>query len=1166
MKKNKMNRRILIIATFCIASSLAQAQQKQTKKVGDFIESISYNEHQLGAERHLQYYPDGEDFVCVNGDNRYTRALYGGHSEFRLETSDYPVFASYIKRNCKHIQFELQTSTVNLALDSVEHCEARYCAGRRNYLLRDSRLSGGELQISVLALHDKDGAIWKFQNKNFQKHVKIKGIISEIRNSKLNRSGDMGVDPEDSFEFPLNPQQLQTCEEEIKDVLYVLLENQKLSFVSKKQGEAIYQEAENARQKIANQLQIKTPDPYFNTLGGTVATAANGIWSGEVWLHGAIGWRMPLSGWRAAYTGDVLGWHDRARAHFDAYANSQVTDVPNTIPHPAQDKELNLARSDKSWGTPQYSNGYICRNPNRNNQMHHYDMNLCYIDELLWHFNWTGDIDYVKKMWPVIVRHLAWEKLNYDPNNDGLYDAYASIWASDALYYNSGAVTHSSAYNYRANKMAAKLAVLIDEDATPYQQEAAKIHQAINECLWIPSKGHWAEFEDFMGHKRLHENAGVWTIYHAIDGEIADDFQKYQASRYLDESIPHISVVANGLVDEDYATIATTNWLPYSWSINNVAFSEVAHTALSYWQAGRNKNAFKLFKSSILDGMYLGDSPGNIGQLSFYDSARGECYRDFGDPIGTYSRALVQGLFGINPSALDGKLKIQPGFPSNWEFASIETPDIYFDFKQKSCASYYKIRSNMEQISNISLHVKASKDKIKSLTLNGKKQAWKNAENVGEAQITIDFPCSKGNVYELKIEWSGESLKMPNYTLEVVKGGTWELSSKVEILELKDPQQILKENKFNSHKLETIIDGELGHRTLFVKLKQSEIIWWQPIDVEIKKPFELINHAEENNLQLELISNLNSSVECEVRVNAKARNYTQNLKLNAKSSAIIKVPSQYSKLGSNIIEVFVNNKLHYQGVLKNWNLKNNTPNYEMVNLDAQMNASVSDIFNNEYLSPRSPYTTLQIPTQGIGEWCHPLLSAEINDAGIRKAAVDNCLQTPMGIPFRTTNNGKANNVVYTSLWNNYPNKIAMPLSGKASHAYLLMVGSTNHMQCHMVNGTIKVKYTDGSISVLELIPPETWYPIEQDYFINNKAFSIKEPRPYRVALKTAIISRNMERDMCVKPTEVYGRTIDGGAGVILDLPLDEQKELKSIELETISNDVVIGLMGVTLLK
>ena len=38
------------------------------------------------------------------------------------------------------------------------------------------------------------------------------------------------------------------------------------------------------------------------------------------------------------------------------------------------------------------------------------------------------------------------------------------------FYYNSGAVTHSSAYNYRANKLAAMLAEKIGEDATPYEK------------------------------------------------------------------------------------------------------------------------------------------------------------------------------------------------------------------------------------------------------------------------------------------------------------------------------------------------------------------------------------------------------------------------------------------------------------------------------------------------------------------------------------------------------------------------------------------------------------------------------------------------------------------------------------------------------------------------
>ena len=40
--------------------------------------------------------------------------------------------------------------------------------------------------------------------------------------------------------------------------------------------------------------------------------------------------------------------------------------------------------------------------------------------------------------------------------------------------------------------------------------------------------------------------------------------------------------------------------------------------------------------------------------------------------------------------------------------------------------------------------------------------------------------------------------------------------------------------------------------------------------------------------------------------------------------------------------------------------------------------------------------------------------------------------------------------------------------------------------------------------------------------------------------------------------------IEGGAGVLLDMPLDAEKTLESLTLETVANDVVIGLMGITL--
>ena len=133
-------------------------------------------------------------------------------------------------------------------------------------------------------------------------------------------------------------------------------------------------------------------------------------------------------------------------------------------------------------------------------------------------------------------------------------------------------------------------------------------------------------------------------------------------------------------------------------------------------------------------------------------------------------------------------------------------------------------------------------------------------------------------------------------------------------------------------------------------------------------------------------------------------------------------------------------KCVYKDQIVNWNIRNKDAKYKTINLKEFYNASVTDIFNNTYLSPRSPYTTLQIPTQGIGEWCHPTLTANINDSGLRSLAKEDKIQTPFEVPFSTVGNTDDKNIIYTTLWDNYPDSVVVPLQGSASHAYLMMAG------------------------------------------------------------------------------------------------------------------------------
>ena len=228
-------------------------------------------------------------------------------------------------------------------------------------------------------------------------------------------------------------------------------------------------------------------------------------------------------------------------------------------------------------------------------------------------------------------------------------------------------------------------------------------------------------------------------------------------------------------------------------------------------------------------------------------------------------------------------------------------------------------------------------------------------------------------------------------------------------------------------------------------------------------------------------------------------------------------------------------------------------------IDRYFNASVSDIFKNEYLSPRPQTTTLQIPKQGIGEWCHPQQTAEINDSVFRSLIKDGIFEVA-GVPFRTP--AKGANIVYTSLWDNYPDSVVIPLKGQAATAHLLMAGSTNHMQSRIDNGLVIVTYTDNTTDTLALRNPDNWCPIEQDYYIDGKAFQTPQPRPYRICFGTGDVSRDLGKVLNIRG--VYGREIPGGAAQMLSMPLNPKKRLKALTLRTLSNDVVIGLMAVTL--
>jgi hypothetical protein len=1084
-------------------------------------------------ERPLRYRPDNGDFVIENGDARFNRPLYGHQTVFRIEAGDRPEFGFATPRKGGVLRIGISTPAGGRWLTSAAHVTARYRPGSMLYEVRDPLLGEAILHLTVLPTKDAQGLVLRTElsapilpactsgpMSPPAEPVELVLIFGGASNEGINkRNGDIMGGHDNASKWELLPADcsgqtialandsfaLQSAAGVFHGTLSrpgrwsvgdatVVMGLDKLltsvatgshpvalgrialtpgipAFLSIQRGikkpplardpaglSSVFDAAEAYRRNVVSRVVVETPDPFVNAVPAAIAISGDALWQSSTAMHGNIAWRMPLLGWRGQYIFDTFGWHDRAREHFRLWAAQQNTD-PASIPSvPLADPAKNLATDD--WKTL-HSFGAV---PSR-----HYDMNLVFVDALLRHLRWTGDQDFAREMWPFLTRHLAWEKRLFD--RGGLYEAYCCIWSSDALTYNGGGAAHSTAYNYFHNAAVARIARLLGEDPAPYQTEAKRIHDTMQRELWLPERGWYAEYKELHGLKRVHPAAALWTVYHTIDSRVPDRFQTYQTLRYVDAHFARIPVRGPGVPAGDWFVLPSTNWVPYEWSLNNVYLGETAHTALAYWQGGRADIAWRLWKGALLDAMFMGLNPGNLPNLSQYDVYRRETYRDFGDSTGVTSRSLIEGLFGIMPDALAGELTIRPGFPSEWEHASIRTPDLSYAYKRTDNRETFIIEPRFPKPLVLRLNIAARAGKIISIEASGKPATWKNDDAaIGAPRLFVEAPAAPRT--EIVIHWSkaDEDTPRSQRSTSAAEGSPTAAGF------------------FESERRVAANVPYLPTR--FEKISRGDFTWWQPIET--------------------------ACASSSTPVSSDAR-----------------------------VSTFAGYAVSPDAV------------FEPVDLTPLFNDKLTQIFKNEYLSPRSPHASLSLPKQGIGSWSSYSHTAEIDDTGLRARAAkaQDTITLSSGLPLRTPSAAGAKNTVFVSLWDNYPDELTAPLIGRARSIALLVAGSTGPMHSQIDNGEILVTYTDGLSARLPLHNPTTWWPIEQDYMIDDYAFRRAAPVPQRVELKTGRL---------YTPTG-YAQ-IPGGAATLLTLPLNPTKELQSLTVRALSTEVVVGLLSATLVR
>lgn len=883
-------------------------------------------------------------------------------------------------------------------------------------------------------------------------------------------------------------------------------------------------------ESVSKKVDVTTPDPYFDSMVAAQTVAMDAAWISPTVMHGPIAWFTAHGGWRSSYGQTTAGNTDRVSLNAQQYMKSQKADGRITA-FPTSDKR--------------------------------YNMGEVLVDQYLYNWLWTGDLSEMENGgYSFVTRYLEFIETQMKVGDTNLYENWLNAWNTDNKWANGGASSIETAYVWRAYDTIADIAARLGktEDAEKYQQKADAIKAEMKDQLWADETGVYGEYRDLFGLGRLHDAPDLSSIYTPIDVGMTDMFERYQMVHYADTSIPNLSYEfpRGGSFKE------ASNWLPSVYSSRGIYQGELINQVLAYCQSGQYETADTMMRG-IENGLFQSKAAGP-GLVSHITSAEGTNtgHLDFADVASMVVRTAVEGTFGIKMDVPNGAANITPGFPQAWDNASINTD--YLGYTYEYADNTEKFHITTEQPLRYNLSFKARSADILSVQVNGTEVDYTLEAGVEHGYITLTTPSATsadievtyGDTAPAQAQAAETGAADSNYTVTLTDG---------EIAEVYDPQGVLADSKLDGASASFTLNDKQGHHTFFVLAKQGEFSIWLPVNLEISTAFELTGltlSADATgavNAQVALANHTETDrqVSSTVRIGNNSYTFTETIPAQGESSVHTIPLNDLTGIGDGDTLVTARLTGEYTGTVEgtatNWGLSKSTDrvsyggNITKVDLSGSVNQDLRTLHSNKYTltwDGRDDYTipnfywvsdtTRSVTQTGRAWWEDSSRGKNGVPASLNLPSGGGEYLTGAGVPFDIAGeNGK--NAAFVSLYNNFPDSLTIPVNATGQKLYFLAAVSTNHMQSHIENARITVNLKDGTQQTLSLSNPENI----------DDWLSYQTKKPYAQSGYIQNLGSNAHANL-------------------LSLDLGSNKEIESVELTCTSNEVLAGLLGITVLS
>lgn len=897
----------------------------------------------------------------------------------------------------------------------------------------------------------------------------------------------------------------------------------------------------------SKRMRIKTPDAEFDNVVNNEAANLRNQFEYPAFIHGLVGW--------SKYGKISCGYYGAEAAGYHEEVESSLKFISGTQDNKGRQRYFTPAFAISNWAEEQ---------------------DFYYVEQVWYHYCWTGSIDFLKTMWPSVRRSLEHALLASDPDGDGIMTGYYEFWNND-MHSRGGKCVVQTAMAWAALRSATEIAKRMGDDgsARRYGALATKVYEQFNRCLWSAEVGAYCSAKS-NGSLRPHPEAQEQFL--PVMRGAGEPVERYMAMRYVRDTLflrPQAGVTLELMND----------WWPIGWSHHYVANGDTALSVLAASKAGDIDNFWPALKT-VSESAYRSQSA-TLCHSQRNDGA-GVGMKDIAELQAPFIQAVAEGVFGLEPHFGDNLLVLRPSFPSHWEHAEIATPDLSFSFRKSGKVISLDCRTTVPREIRLEFPIRAE---VKKVTINGKEAPHSVICDVDHSRAVLHSNSSTSHQFRFEL---GEILKVEGKT-KIIQAQAAQFSVKnAAVRRVLDPQkkvrEILIRHRSDDAFEVSFVSADVGRCTVFLDLQSGQTRYLHPLDLEMFRPWSIsrryvpafqkdgpavssprLDPANEAFL-IEIRNHTEKALHSPAAITIARHTFHRNLQILPGETGTLKfsVAALWNRLSPGTVPVRVETAGQVETCdAVNWDLGRNrsfADRLTTLDLTRYFNTDLRTLYANSDFEWRLDYTgsgvgiddrnpmpkkdqlgyiLMRPPVSQLTWGCLPEQRDCVQTPVWNIPDLGGKIETPFGVTFSTDKRTRLMALVNTQ------NRKALPTSAvvrldkplRLEKIYLLTANLTKTLKCYYPGGEITVGYTNGTKLLKQFIPPYTMNCMAQHF------------SPHCYAIPFGHLARS---PVIPKPESVNL--------AVSDIVLDPERRVSQLEFQCVASETIFGILGVTLLE